>query len=41
MVARTQKAIQIFKAYLNDIGIFAFNNSSRHAYKTLDTLITS
>jgi len=42
MVAQTQKAIQIFlKAYPNDIAVFAFDNSSGHAYKAPDAFVAS
>jgi len=42
MVAQTQKAIQIFqKAYPNDIAVFSFDNSSRHACKAPVALVAS
>jgi hypothetical protein len=42
MVQQTRKAIEVFnKAFPNDIGVFAFDNSSGHACKAPDTLVAS
>jgi len=42
MVQQTRKAIEVFnKAFPKDITVFAFDNSSGHACKALDTLISS
>jgi len=41
MVQQTQKAIRIFnQAFPNDIAIFAFDNSSGHACKAPNALVT-
>ena len=42
MVQQTRKAIEVFnKAFPNDIAVFAFDNSSGHACKAPDALVSS
>ena len=42
MAEQTRKVIRIFNnAFPNDIAVFAFDNSSGHAYKAPDALVAN